>query len=218
MQAAGWRPLTTKIRNLSSIWNIVCRNLSIVRGKGKPDSTKNFIASSSLPFHHRFNATNLYINPIIHGPPSFWNAEEDCEYGTSLFKAALLNNRSNCHFVYKHELNATETYCMPDLYSILNDQPTITREQLVLGANLGRPILDPNVLLARLQTACKETKIENLDFVVVEVDDRLLTHHPVYLDLALRMLESMCKSGVIQFYGVQLTLEPYNFHSVPKRR
>lgn len=137
----------------------------IVPGRATSAMTQHFVAASKLPLYHKFERSQLYINPIIHGPPAFHEVE-DHEYIDLLTKRAVLKNRSNCLVVYQHL--TPKPYFFKGVRSLLEVEETLSRQHLVTMANLGTPCSSQEVL-RRLHEACNLSQLEYIDFAYFEV-------------------------------------------------
>lgn len=201
----------------------------IVTGRADSAMTQRFIAMSNLPLFHKFERSNLYINPIIHGPPAFpYLSDEDHEYMDLLTKRAVLKNRSNCLVVYQHQpvsnlslqvqkntTKPTGSYYFRGIRSLLQTEPTLTRQQLVTMAHLGLPTADPTEIYRRLHEACQLTQLEYIDFVYFEVNDDILDNHQKAVTETIATLYKLVQEEKIQSYGIQAVIAPYCFHNPP---
>ncbi len=125
---------------------------ALIPGIANPEATESFAVSAGLPIQHRFKQSRLCISPVIHGPPTrFLSAEEDVE----LLAHALVQNGSNCIYVYEHPSGTygtrqhadaredTQNRVSPDTawfqrsLKELLEACNIQREQIVTVAGLG---------------------------------------------------------------------------------
>lgn len=148
-----------------------------ILGHATTEGTARFIQSSQLTLHHHMRRTNLYINPIIHGPPKYASEVSKEDLDRYLAKA-LLGNRSNCLFIYNH--NASSSWHTEVLHHILSryDDFQVKRDQVVTVAGLGF-INDRKEIEPRLDAAIAKTLIGNIDMAIVMVNQLSTTlFHP----------------------------------------
>ena len=148
---------------------------TVVKGRATKEGTKSFVNKSNLKLFHQFHLSELFITPIIHGSPKE-------EYGQQLndlmMEKAIVENRSNCVIVYHcKDPVPTDSKTKPppitwgtDSLSklILNPSHGLSREEIVVGANLGYAVT-PEQIYIRHAEALKISNLEYLDFVIVEV-------------------------------------------------
>ncbi len=140
-----------------------------VTGRASSAMTQAFVSSSKLHFYHKFERSQLYINPIIHGAPAFNNIE-DHDYIELLTKRAVLKNRSNCLVVYQHL--PQKSYYFKGMRSLFNIDPQLSRQHLVAMANIGKPTITAEVF-RRLTEACELSQLEYIDFAYFEVSKKI---------------------------------------------
>ncbi len=140
-----------------------------VTGRASTAMTQAFVSSSKLHFYHKFERSQLYINPIIHGAPAFNNIE-DHDYIELLTKRAVLKNRSNCLVVYQHL--PQKSYYFKGMRSLFNIDPQLSRQHLVAMANIGKPTITAEVF-RRLTEACELSQLEYIDFAYFEVSKKI---------------------------------------------
>ena len=120
---------------------------SSVSGRATPLGTKKFVERSELPFYHCFGISQLNINPIIHGAPrvdELMNSTDDDFDNLTIL--ALFKNKSNCIVAYDNSsIYSTPWYCR-NLSSLLNNTNEISREEVVIMVNIGRPTSEEKVL------------------------------------------------------------------------
>lgn len=138
-----------------------------IDGNATTEGTQQFIASSDIALHHHFRRSNLYVNPIIHGPPrQLSETEEFDDQGATA--RGLLYNRSNGVFVYDY--NNNKPWHTTSIYDILSSAEDfgVKRDQIVTMANLGVVESDEDID-KRLTDASKLSKINNIDMAIIEV-------------------------------------------------
>ena len=135
----------------------------IFKGRASPEGTKAFIAQSNIKLHHNFHASDLYINPIIHGPPRGIGTGSSADTDQMLVDA-VLRNRRNCFYVYNHSVDGV--WYASDVGAGLGSE--VDRTQLVTVAGLGY-VTSARELAERLRDATQKTQLEHLDIVILEV-------------------------------------------------
>jgi hypothetical protein len=152
------------------------RKTVLLTGKATEQGTKEFVRNSSLPTHHQFKHSGLYVTPVLHGAPSIHN-DDDQKYIELLLTKAVLENRSNGIVVYEHMLSSPSVsesesslklpYHVSNLAGVLQ-QGKLTRDQVVTIANLGSPASSTE-LVRRLTEARTLSHLEFVDFAYFEV-------------------------------------------------
>lgn len=149
---------------------------TVVKGRATIEGTKSFVnKSNQLKLFHQFHLSKLFITPIIHGSP---NEEYDQQLNDLMMEKAIVENRSNCVIVYHcKDPIPTDSKTKPppiiwgtDSLSkiILNPSHGLSREEFVVGANLGYAVTTQQIH-TRYAEALKMSNLEYLDFVIVEV-------------------------------------------------
>eukprot|EP00596_Hydrurales_sp_CCMP1899_P006914 CAMPEP_0119038428 /NCGR_PEP_ID=MMETSP1177-20130426/7369_1 /TAXON_ID=2985 /ORGANISM="Ochromonas sp, Strain CCMP1899" /LENGTH=400 /DNA_ID=CAMNT_0007001023 /DNA_START=526 /DNA_END=1728 /DNA_ORIENTATION=- len=89
----------------------------------------------------------------------------------------------------------------------------IPRECMVTVAGLGTAG-GPQETIKRVKDACENTGLEYIDFAIVECDEATFTG-PQFevLNETIDTLEQMCEQGVLQSYGLNVNVPPYNYHT-----
>ena len=156
-----------------------------IPGQATKQGTEKFIMDSGIQLFHKFNLSNLYINPIIHGPPRLNPIRDKRQIdlingrlADNQLLTAVHRNWSNMIYVYNHYSdshgigywNAT---VLPHimLKKTIKDAPNPhyrPRESLVTVAGLGL-VTDYKQILKRLEQARETTGLEKIDFAIVEV-------------------------------------------------
>lgn len=140
--------------------------IPILKGRATEEGTRLFVAKSSLPMFHKFHLTDLYINPIIHGPPKYCS-DANKSYVEALTARAVLKNRSNCIIVYQHN-EIEKSWHSTNLASLFRKSTEVTRDQIVTIANLGLAA-NREQILERLYEAGSRTGLETIDMAVFNV-------------------------------------------------
>ena len=145
------------------------QNLKIIEGKATFKGTKQFLTQSQLPFHHHFKISNVFINPIIHGPPKLelnLTQQETDEH----FARALLINRSNCLYISDIQNNSLNSWHISHsmLNELLTERTDFHRSELVLIAGLGN-IRRISEIVSRIEKACVNTGLQQIDIAIAEV-------------------------------------------------
>ena len=192
------------VRRLSTV--------SRLAGRASTAGTKGFVARSRLTLHHRLELSQLYINPVIHGPPvpGTMNQEES----DMCLAQALLRNKSNGLFVYNY--GSAGAWAAGALRETLQ-AGKLNRSEIVAFAGLGKtpqPALD---IPSRLEEARAMSGLEHLDVALVEFDDASFERDPLCLDAAIAALESACLAGQLSSYGLQVDVTPYCHHTPAPR-
>lgn len=148
------------------------RGLSMkpVKGRATQAGTAQFLRNSDLPFFHKLAKSELFINPIIHGPPRELYSKSDQKRTLieALTRRAVVKNRSNCLVVYQHNPDG-EAWYSTNLHALfLDSENQISREQIVIVANLGKATTREEVF-RRLSDACQVTGLETIDIAMFEV-------------------------------------------------
>ena len=194
----------------------------VLSGKGTKDGTASFIKHSGLSLHHCLEKAQLFINPIIHGPPQQGSMSQ--EESEVCFAKALLRNRSNCLYIYNHydckegqEDEEGDRWAIGEssLQEIL-EAGGVKRASLVTVAGLGRTTSRAQIS-RRLREASALTGIEEIDLAVVDFDDDSFSRNPNCVDEALEELEGLCKLGLLQSYGLRIDVAPYRYHTPSPR-
>lgn len=134
-------------------------------GHATSEGTLKFMESSVWTLHHHFRRSNLYINPIIHGPPKLLNLMKGNNHDHNFAKALLLH-RSNCLFVYDHR--PSKPWYTSMLHELVSPEYGISREGVVTIAGLGL-INNPIEISQRINEAKRLTGLEYIDFAMIEV-------------------------------------------------
>ncbi len=216
----------------------------LIPGFATVAGTEAFVSKAQLPLHHRFNRSQLCINPIIHGPPTrIVPATEEMQ----LLAQSLALNFSNCAYVYEHasgtygarqrrsamqrssDKPASEWY-QPGLHDVLQ-ACKMPREQFVALAGLGRlpsgwaagatrepePASVSDLLTERLADACQLSGLRRIDFALLEVTDTDFVDGIVPgLDEALAWLGGAVEAELLQGFGVFIDTRPYSMHTPPQ--
>jgi hypothetical protein len=156
-----------------------------IPGRATKEGTEKFIVDSGIQLFHKFNVSNLYVNPIVHGPPRLHPIKLRQKINQRLSDNQLLTavhrNWSNMIYVYNHysdSLNPAywNTMVLPHimLRKTIKGAPNPhyrPRESLVTVAGLGLVTGYANIL-DRLKQACETTGLETIDFAIIEVSAR----------------------------------------------
>ncbi len=185
-----WR--SSALKNPSFFSSFVSATKPIVTGRATTEGTQKFILSAALPLHHRFEQSNLYISPIIHGAPSFYD-DDNQGYVEALTMRAVIKNKSNCLVVYENQLHKSlgpssvnaktpqlvpsqqqlQPYYFNGLGTVLREG-NLTRDQIVTMANLGTPGESKEGMIERFDEAIKLSRLEHIDFAYFEVSNFVL--------------------------------------------
>jgi hypothetical protein len=94
--------------------------------------------------------------------------------------------------------------------SICNSNPNPNPNPNLLGL-----AASPEVLIKRLTQACKTTGLEFIDFAIVECDESTFRGDDGknILEDTVACLEQLCEEGIIQSYGLNISVSPYNYHT-----
>jgi hypothetical protein len=150
---------------------------TVVKGRATKEGTKSFVnKSTQLKLFHQFHLSELFITPIIHGSPK---EEYGQELNDLMMEKAIFENRSNCVIVYHCKdpvpTDSSKTKPPPIIWGtdslsklILNPSNGLSREEFVVGANLGYAVTSEQIYIRHAE-ALKVSKLEYLDFVIVEV-------------------------------------------------
>ncbi len=138
----------------------------IIMGHATAEGTTTFMNTFTLPFCHHFRRSNLYVNPIIHGPPKEFDDLTDDDIN-AMFAKAVLENHSNCVYIYDH--NKLKPWHTTELYEMLSSEMGLPRESMVTIAGLGKNA-SADSINTRLEEASRLTKMEKLDIAIVEVN------------------------------------------------
>jgi hypothetical protein len=200
---------------------------SLLSGFASVDGTKSYLASKQLNLYHKFERTNLFIGPIVYGPPG---RQLPAQQEMECFAYAIGRNGSNCCYVYDHNSGTYGvrqghvTWHQRGISEVLNAVQA-TREEIVTIAGLGKvpstsssltssSSLSPSdILTSRLEEACQLTGLEKIDIALVEVNEKILTTNIDSIDIALKTLEKLVVNGKIKAYGILCDVGPYNRHT-----
>lgn len=177
--------VSSSSRKLSKAKAGVIRPKVTIPGQATKQGTEKFIMDSGIQLFHKFHISNLYVNPIIHGPPRL-NPVRD-RRATDLINyrladkqllTAVHRNWSNMIYVYNHYSDSHEIgYWNATVLPHIMLRKTIKdasnphyrpRESLVTVAGLGL-VTDYQQILKRLEQARETTGLEKIDFAIVEV-------------------------------------------------
>ena len=212
----------------------------IIPGFATPEATTNFVTNAGLPISHRFKQSQLCVSPVIHGPPiRFLPKEDDME----LLAYALVENGSNCVYVYEHQSGSygvrqhkdslrtgkrvpgNTDWFQRGLKEVM-DVANVDREQLVTIAGLGSFPKNltssqglhgiSTVLKDRLASACRLTGLRRIDFAMIELHGHDIERQLNVLENALQWLDAAVRAGVLQGYGVLIDVLPYTVHTPPQ--
>ena len=188
-----------------------------IAGRATTAGTREFVIAASLPVHHCFDLKQLYINPIIHGPPHSSRASTLTAEDTEICLAqALLRNKSNCFYVYHHFAEGQKPWAASSLQEILG-AGGIGRQSVVTIAGLGR-VGPKDVAVAitdRLAEATALSNLQEIDCAIVECDDDTFRDGTEGLSDAILCLEKLCEDGKLSFYGLHINVTPYLYHTPP---
>lgn len=166
-----------------------------IKGMATETGTLSFVKNANLPLYHKFDKCKLFSNPIIHGLPSVNFMLNECKYGDKivmqneetdrLLEKALVDNKSNCIYVYGHNDSSyysnykaaptNDIHGVPYFASKLShllcyeDNPPelnkIPRNNVITIADIGMT-LNPLEIMKRVQDAKMKTKLEVIDCIV----------------------------------------------------
>ena len=205
-------------------------SIKSVPGKATPEGTKRFTETSKLPLYHVFANSNLTVNPIIVGPPKDANGEF-MEANHSI-KHCILQNRSNCVFVSNFEINPNgnhKVWWTTEVNQLLQNG-MVQRDEIVTVANLGT-VTDRDEIVERIVLTSELCGLEELDAVVIKIDKQFFTHHENRKSGRIKgpkkkignivelvqVLEKICSSKNLHFYGIHADFPPYSYHTPPIR-
>eukprot|EP01041_Mallomonas_annulata_P006081 gene6081-12271_t len=178
----------------------------IVKGKATTEGTKSFVSQSNLSMHHHFYASELFINPIIHGPPK-GSVESTNSFVDECMEKAVLVNRCNCLYVYNHSEDGV--WYTSGLSSLLSKN--LRREEIVTVAGLGFPD-SFKTMAQRLRDATVLCGLEYIDMVIVECNDDTFSFHADELKETVRLLEKLVMDGFLHSYGLNISVKPGGIH------
>ena len=115
---------------------------NFILGNATTKDTLRFVQDSNIPLYHKYEKCNLYINPIIHGPPNSNYYQHTNDVNTNdLVDLVIHRNRSNCIYVYSH-LHDDKFYSINSnkMYSIFNPIPTNNNNTNTNNNNNNNPI------------------------------------------------------------------------------
>lgn len=155
-----------------------------IPGRATTEGTEQFILNSGLHLFHKFNISQLYINPVIHGPPRLppirFRKPINKNLADKQLLTAVCRNCSNMVYVYNHYSNthvagywnSTVMHHMflKDTIKGIPNPHYRPREGIVTVAGLGLAA-GYDETLRRLREACETTGLENIDFAVIEVSN-----------------------------------------------
>ena len=183
-----------------------------ISGRATTEGTKSFVARSKLRLYHRLELSQLYVNPVIHGPPVPGTlSQEDSDL---CFAQALLRNKCNALFVYSH--SSLGPWATGVLGQALQ-AGKLNRSDIVAIAGLGKVSQAALQIRARLDEARALTGLEFIDMAIVEFDDASLERNPNCIDAAIEVLEKVCREGHLSSYGLQVDVAPYRHHTPAPR-
>lgn len=200
------------------------RNIS---GRASQEGTARFVASAQLHLHHKFHVSGLSINPVIHGPPRPKLRMQPVPslsvrpgLGDQLLTTAVQRNGINCLYVYNHYLDKTNWHASAaTLASLMTSDHGHSRESFVAVAGLGYAT-SRTELFRRLEEALTLTTLEYVDFAMIDCDTTTFCGENADFDVlndSLEALEALSKDGVLQSYGLRVSVPPYSYHSPPVR-
>jgi hypothetical protein len=157
----AWRLCNRLVRYSSSYDSTT----TSIPGFATTAGTIQFLKQSKWTLHHHLQRSDLYMYPIIHGPPKRMEDVSSDEIN-HMFAKALLQNHANCLYVYDHD--EQKTWHTTILHDLLLDDYGISRENVVTVAGLGL-VTEPHEAEQRLIEAQNLTKLQNIDIAIVEV-------------------------------------------------
>ena len=216
---------------------------TLIPGFATKDGTELYITTSKLKLHHRFKRSQLCVGPVVHGPPTrIIPAQEEMQ----LLAHALINNGSNCAFVYDHSSGTYATRQFNTADKRLAQEPfdwyqrglsnvlqacNISRDQFVAIAGLGHvpsphmlksegdstTLSTSDILTERLVNACNFSGLNRIDYAILEIGDLDFIDGDIpELNEALSWLKSAVDANLLQGYGVLCDVRPYTFHTPPQ--
>lgn len=164
-----------------------------IPGKATIAGTEQFILNSGLQLFHKFNISQLYINPVIHGPPRLppirFRKPINRNLADKQLLTAVCRNCSNMVYVYNHYSNThVAGYWNSTVLHHMFMKNTIKgtpnphyrpREGIVTVAGLGLAS-GYDETLRRLRQACETTGLESIDFAVIEVSEYTTKRNTVH--------------------------------------
>ena len=160
--------------DISGIKRFFSSTNALIRGKACPQSTAEFLSRHQLPFHHLFQKSSLAINPFICSERFQprkklldWSQTPDLKSFETIVRDSISSLGTNGVVVYNHE----DQYYLNGLFE--DSTKLIRREEIVTFAKLGLAC-SAQELCERYQLALKNTNLEYLDFLIVEVSKMIL--------------------------------------------
>ena len=195
---------------------------STIAGKATPAGTEQFVAAAKLPLYHKFNLSQLTINPLIHGPPRPTLKQQainidSLQFGDQLLIQAV-HQKANCLYIYKHYVGNDSWAVSPTTLSTIMGGGK-NRNSFVTVAGLGFAT-NRIQLLHRLDEALSKTSLECIDMAIIDCDSATFGGENSDFDLlndSLEALESLCQEGRLQSYGLNISVPPYTHHTPPVR-
>jgi hypothetical protein len=177
-------------RDISGIKRFLSSTKSLIRGKACPQSTSEFLSRHQLPFHHRFQKSSLTINPFICSERFQprkklldWSQTPDLKSFETLVRGSISSLGTNGVVVYNHD----DQYYLNGLFE--DSAKLFKREEIVTFAKLGLAC-SAQELCERYQLALKNTNLEYLDFLIIEVCEmRVPVSSSLYHMCILRVLD-----------------------------
>lgn len=153
-----------------------------IPGRATTEGTEKFIIDSGIQLFHKFNVSNLYVNPIVHGPPRLqpikFRQKINQRLSDNQLLTAIHRNWSNMVYVYNHYSDGlTPSYWNTKVLPHIMLRKTIKgapnphyrpRESIVTVAGLGL-VSGYADIVKRLEQACDTTGLEVIDFAIIEV-------------------------------------------------
>ena len=155
-----------------------------IPGRATPAGTEKFIIDSGIKLFHKFEISKLFVNPIIHGPPRLipirFRKPINQKASDNQLLTAVHRNWSNMVYVYNHYSNIhVAGYWNTTVLRHIMLKKNIKgvpnphyrpRESLVTVAGLGL-VADYDEIARRLEQARQTTRLETIDFAIVEVQN-----------------------------------------------
>lgn len=199
-----------------------CCKRYYVPGRATTDGTQRFLALSQLQLYHKFEMSNLFISPVIHGPPRS-SVGASSENDDNCMIAAVGANGSNC--IYTYNRTSQGIWHSKNLAAMC--RKGIPREGLVAVANLG-DVRDAMMLPDQVYEAQRLTDLEALDIVTVaypydfifdicgnSIDDINIRDE---FQMVMGVLEGMAASSMFSSYGLVVAFPPYTHHTPSPRK
>ena len=158
-----------------------------IPGRATQAGTEKFILDSGIKLFHKFEISKLFVNPIIHGPPRLvplrFRRPINQKASDNQLLTAVHRNWSNMIYVYNHYSNIhvagywnstvlRHIMLKKDIRGAPNPHYR-PRESLVTVAGLGL-VANYDEITRRMDQARQTTRLETIDFAVVEVQNQKL--------------------------------------------